>query len=51
MDKDGALRALNSRDVLLHPQMLSDAMTVIGSSRIYLPHCNARRPVPTNTIR
>jgi hypothetical protein len=33
-----------SRDVLLHPQMLSDAMTVIAFGRIYLAHCNSRRP-------
>ena len=49
--KDEALSALKSRNILLHPQMLSDAMTVIGFSRIYRPHCNARRPIPTNTIR
>jgi hypothetical protein len=32
-----------SRDVLLHPQMLSDSMTVIAFARIYLAHCNNRR--------
>ena len=33
-----------SRDVLLHPQMLSDAMTVTAFGRIYLANCNTPRP-------
>lgn len=42
--EDEALSALKSRNILLHPQMPSDAMTVIAFSRIYFAHCNTWRP-------